>query len=73
MYASFAQYINDSSILSQSELETVKPCIRFAPSPNGYLHLGHAYAALFAYRAAKALGGTFIAVSYTHLTLPTIA
>jgi len=30
---------------------------RFAPSPTGLLHLGHAYAALFAYRAAKGANG----------------
>ena len=31
---------------------------RFAPSPTGALHLGHAYSALFAYEAAR--GGRFI-------------
>ena len=34
------------------------PILRFAPSPNGRLHLGHAYSALLAWRAAAALGGT---------------
>jgi glutamyl-Q tRNA(Asp) synthetase len=38
---------------------------RFAPSPTGYLHLGTAYSALFAYEAARAaqaqgLGGRFL-------------
>lgn len=33
---------------------------RFAPSPTGYLHLGHAYSALFARRAAGDAGGRFI-------------
>ena len=33
---------------------------RFAPSPSGYLHLGHAYSALFAERAAKRAGGRFL-------------
>lgn len=33
---------------------------RFAPSPTGYLHLGHAYAALFAYQAAQDAGGRFL-------------
>ena len=35
-----------------------QPIFRFAPSPNGYLHLGHAYSALFTKRAAQAVGGT---------------
>lgn len=33
---------------------------RFAPSPTGFLHLGHAYAALFAYDAAMREGGRFL-------------
>lgn len=33
---------------------------RFAPSPTGLLHLGHAHAALFARRAARQAGGRFL-------------
>jgi glutamyl-Q tRNA(Asp) synthetase len=33
---------------------------RFAPSPTGLLHLGHAYAALFAHDRARAAGGRFL-------------
>lgn len=33
---------------------------RFAPSPTGQLHLGHAYAALFAYELAMENGGSFL-------------
>ena len=33
---------------------------RFAPSPTGYLHLGHAWSALFAWRRARAVGGRFL-------------
>lgn len=33
---------------------------RFAPSPTGYLHLGHAYAALIAWHAAREAGGRFL-------------
>ena len=33
---------------------------RFAPSPTGFLHLGHAYAAFTAFEAARVAGGTFL-------------
>ena len=33
---------------------------RFAPSPTGYLHLGHAFSALFAWRRARDAGGRFL-------------
>jgi glutamyl-Q tRNA(Asp) synthetase len=33
---------------------------RFAPSPTGYLHLGHAYSAQFAHDAARFCGGRFL-------------
>jgi glutamyl-Q tRNA(Asp) synthetase len=33
---------------------------RFAPSPTGFLHLGHASSALFAWRRARAAGGRFL-------------
>lgn len=36
------------------------PIFRFAPSPNGYLHLGHAYSALFNFKLARALGGRLL-------------
>ncbi|MBQ0809959.1 glutamate--tRNA ligase family protein, partial [Roseovarius sp.] len=33
---------------------------RFAPSPTGPLHLGHAYSAMLAHDRARAAGGTFL-------------
>ena len=33
---------------------------RFAPSPTGYMHLGHVFSALFSYEVAKKLGGKFL-------------
>jgi glutamyl-Q tRNA(Asp) synthetase len=36
------------------------PVFRFAPSPNGYLHLGHAYSALLNSELARQAGGRFL-------------
>jgi glutamyl-Q tRNA(Asp) synthetase len=36
------------------------PVFRFAPSPNGFLHLGHAYSALLNFDQARAAGGRFL-------------
>lgn len=33
---------------------------RFAPSPNGYLHAGHAYSAILNYNRARQCGGAFL-------------
>ncbi len=41
-------------------LSTVQPVYRFAPSPNGYLHLGHAYSALLNFERAQKNGGRFL-------------
>src|SRR5690554_736858 len=37
-----------------------QPIFRFAPSPNGYLHIGHAFSALFTHHWAEALGGVML-------------
>jgi glutamyl-Q tRNA(Asp) synthetase len=37
-----------------------RPVFRFAPSPNGYLHLGHALSALINGDAARACGGRIL-------------
>ncbi len=36
------------------------PVTRFAPSPSGLLHLGHAYSALLAYEESQKQGGLFL-------------
>jgi glutamyl-Q tRNA(Asp) synthetase len=36
------------------------PVFRFAPSPNGHLHLGHAYSALLNFDLARENGGRFL-------------
>jgi len=38
----------------------LRPILRFAPSPTGHLHVGHAFSALFTARMAERLGGRFL-------------
>jgi glutamyl-Q tRNA(Asp) synthetase len=44
----------------RSRFRRVKFVTRFAPSPTGRLHLGHAYSALLAHRAAREANGAFL-------------
>ena len=37
-----------------------QPVFRFAPSPNGHLHLGHALSALLNFDMARSTGGRFL-------------
>jgi len=41
-------------------VEPMPPVFRFAPSPNGYLHLGHAYSALLNADLARQSGGQLL-------------
>ncbi|MDJ0949470.1 MAG: tRNA glutamyl-Q(34) synthetase GluQRS [Alphaproteobacteria bacterium] len=43
-----------------SDREPAVMVTRFAPSPTGLLHVGHAFSALFAWRAAARAGGRFL-------------
>lgn len=47
-------------VVTQNPSPISLPVTRFAPSPTGFLHLGHAYAALIAHRRARAGGGRFL-------------
>jgi glutamyl-Q tRNA(Asp) synthetase len=42
------------------KLPIMSPAFRFAPSPNGFLHLGHAYSALLNFDLARNSGGRFL-------------
>ena len=43
-----------------NDTPTRNPVLRFAPSPNGLLHLGHAWSALVNLRMAHELGATML-------------
>jgi glutamyl-Q tRNA(Asp) synthetase len=45
---------------TSSDKRAARPVFRFAPSPNGLLHLGHALSALVNFQIAQKLGGRFL-------------
>ena len=45
---------------AHDSLSMTTPTFRFAPSPNGYLHLGHAFSALLNFDLARARNGRFL-------------
>ncbi len=45
---------------SEPRIAPTARVVRFAPSPNGYLHRGHAFSALLNARAAEATGGRLL-------------
>jgi glutaminyl-tRNA synthetase len=54
----FIQDIVDDDIVS-GRTPAHRVTTRFPPEPNGFLHLGHAYAASVSFRIARRVGGTF--------------
>jgi glutamyl-Q tRNA(Asp) synthetase len=46
--------------LTSQSFDTLTFTTRFAPSPTGYLHRGHAFSALTAWTAARRAGGRFL-------------
>lgn len=65
MKAGLAWMINPFSAISWNEARLDLPSqqtsrFRFAPSPNGRLHLGHAFSALLNQRLAREAGGVFL-------------
>src|SRR5437588_1493819 len=49
-----------SPAMTSVENSMPPPVFRFAPSPNGYLHLGHAFSALLNFDLARQTGGRFL-------------
>ena len=53
-------YANIAARADFRQTRSVKPRVRFAPSPTGFLHIGGARTALFNWLYARHTGGTFI-------------
>ena len=51
--------IDDIAMTAQAMTRGQPPISRFAPSPTGFLHLGHAYSAVTAHDLARERGGKF--------------
>jgi len=49
-----------SALIANRIMQASPRVFRFAPSPNGYLHLGHALSALMNFDRAQASGGRFL-------------
>jgi glutamyl-Q tRNA(Asp) synthetase len=52
--------IDDAHMTAQGATRGQPPISRFAPSPTGLLHLGHAYSAVIAHDRARTDGGRFL-------------
>ena len=51
---------DSSTPLKNSDLSSVKPRVRFAPSPTGFLHVGSARTFIFNWLYARRMGGTMV-------------
>lgn len=49
-----------ADITDLPESDVHQPVLRFAPSPNGHLHIGHAYSALFNAKVAREIGARLL-------------
>lgn len=53
-------YLAEAALYGSVAADSGAVTTRFAPSPNGALHVGHAYAAIAAHDFARAAGGRFL-------------